>query len=124
GAAVRLEGRRPRRAGGLVSVLLRRDEACRDRSRCSGPAEPDAGEKRLRGRPGLHDHVGAERPKARQAVLAEAELAVRDVLENEEAIAARQLDERLAALAGKAHTGRVLEVRNAVEQLRLQTCGE
>ena len=82
------------------------------------PAEPHAGEERLRRRPGLDDDVGGERPEARQALLAEVEVAVGDVLEHEEAVAARQLDERFAALGGQAHPGRVLVVGDRVQQLR------
>ena len=40
------------------------------------------------------DDVGAEAPEARQRLVGEAELAVGDVLDDQEAVAARQLDQR------------------------------
>ena len=61
---------------------------------------------------------GAERPEARQVLVVEVEVAVGDVLEHDEAVVARELDERLAPLGRHAHAGRVLVVGDRVEQLR------
>ena len=112
------------RAGALVGELLRRDEPGGDLGRADGPAEPHAGEERLRRRARLHDDVRGEAPEARQRLVGEAELAVGDVLDDQEAVAARQLDQRRPPLGREAHAGRVLVVRDRVDELRAQPGGE
>ena len=108
------------RARALVGVLLAGNEL-RDDLRGPGcPAEPDTRQKSLGGRPCLHDHVRSERPQARQRFVAEGQLAVRNVLDDEEAVAARELDERLAALGREGNAGGILVVGDRVEQLRPQ----
>ena len=71
--------------------------------------------------PGLHDDVRSEAPEARECVVSEAELAVRDVLDDQEPVPARELDQRHAPLGGEAHACRILVVGNAVEELRAQS---
>ena len=80
------------------------------------PAEAHAGEERLRRRARLDDDVRREAPEARQRVAVEAELAVGDVLDDQEAVAARELDERRAPLGREADAGRVLVVGDRVER--------
>ena len=63
---------------------------------------------------------GASDHRRRQRSVAEVELAVGDVLDDEEAVAARKLDERLAPLGRERHAGRVLVVGDRVEELRPQ----
>ena len=58
-AHVLLEQPLAERAGALVGVLLRRDELRRDLAGADRPAEPHAGEERLRRRSRLDDHVRA-----------------------------------------------------------------
>src|SRR6185312_3201130 len=103
------------RARALVGVLLRRDELRDDRSRTDRPAEPHAREERLRRRPRLDDDVGCEAPQAWRRGAVEPELAVRHVLDEQEAVAARELDERGAPLGDERHARRVLVIRDRVE---------
>ena len=103
------------------SVFCFAETSCAQISAGPGrPAEPDAREERLRGRPRLDDRVRRERPEARQRVLAEVELAVGDVLDDEEPVPPRQLDQRLAPLDRQRHARRVLVVGDRVEELRPQ----
>src|SRR5439155_7618455 len=88
------------------------------------PAEPHAWEERLRGRSGLQDDVGPEAPEARRRDPFEAELPVRDVLDDEESVATGELDERPAPLADEADAGRILVVGDRIEELRAQPTGE
>src|SRR5581483_5227192 len=121
---VLLEEALAERARALVGVLLRRDELRRDARGGGRPAQPDAREERLRGRPDLDDDLGREAPEARQRGGVEAELAVGDVLDDEEAVPGGELDERATPLDRQADAGRILVVGNRVEQLRPQTGGE
>ena len=57
-------------------------------------------------------------------VVVEAELAVGDVLDDQEAVAACKLDQRAAPLGGQAHSRRVLVIRDRVEELRPQPAGK
>jgi hypothetical protein len=118
--AVLLEQALPERAGALVGVLLGPDELRDDLGRAHRPAEPHAGEEGLREGACLEDDVGGERPKARRPVLAEGELAVSDVLDEEEALMPRELDEGLSALGREADSRRILVVRDRVQELRRQ----
>ena len=71
----------------------------------------------------LHDDVGREAPEARERLPREAELAVRDVLDDQEPVAVRQLDQQRPPLGREADTGRVLVVGDAVDELRAEpTC--
>ena len=108
------------RARALVGVLLGGDELRRDVLGPDRPAEPDAGEEGLRGRPRLDDDVRAEAPEAQGRFGGEAELAVGDILDEQEAVAARELDQRLASLGGEADAGGVLVVGDRVDELRAQ----
>ncbi len=123
-AHVLLEEPLPERARALVGVLLRRDELRGHLGGSDRPAEPHAGKERLRRRPGLHDDVRREAPQARQRVAVEAELAVGDVLDDQEAVPPRELDEERAPLGREADAGRVLVVGDRVEELRAQPAGE
>jgi hypothetical protein len=102
------------------SVFCLPETSCATISAARLPAEPDTRQKSLGGRPRLHDHVRSERPQARQRFVAEGQLAVRNVLDHEEAVAARKLDERLAALGREGNAGGILVVGDRVEQLRPQ----
>src|SRR5512142_2585808 len=86
------------RAGALVGELLRPDEARDDVARADAPAEPRAREERLREGADLEDDVCAVRPEAAVGLAVEAELAVGDVLDDEEAVPPRELDEGRAPL--------------------------
>ena len=101
-AHVLLEQPLAERARALVGVLLRRDELRADLRRPDRPAEPHAREERLRRRPGLDDDVRREAPEARQRAAVEAELAVGDVLDDQEAVPPRELDERARAARREA----------------------
>ncbi len=116
--------RTPRTAAGRAR---RRTGRCSASPRRAAPRSLQARPPSRAGRPGRTSSTssrparptsGARRPEARQPLLAEAELAVGDVLEHEEAVAARQFDERFAALRRQAHARRVLVVGDRVEQLR------
>ena len=54
----------------------------------------------------------------------EAQLAVGHVLDHQEAVEARELDERRAAIGRETDTGRVLMIRNRVEELRPEAVGK
>ena len=110
--------------GALVGVLLRGDELSRDLGGRSGPAEPHAGEERLGRRPDLHDELGCRTPEARRPVAVEPELAVGDVLDDEEAVPTGKLDQRRAPLVREANSGGVLVVGDGVEELRAQPIGQ
>ena len=92
--------------------------------RADCPAEPDPGKHRLRGRACLDDDVRPEAPEARERVGGEAELPVRDVLDDQEPVPARELDQRRTPFAGEADAGRILVVGDAVDELRAQARGE
>ena len=86
-AAVLLDEPLAQPAGALVGVLLRRDELGDHVGRPGRPAQPHAGEERLRERAGLEDETGRERPQARQRSAVEGQLAVGDVLDDQHAVA-------------------------------------
>ena len=62
--------------------------------------------------------VGGEAPSPN------AELAVGDVLDDQEAVLPRELDEERTTVGGERHAGRVLVIRDRVEELRPQAVGE
>jgi hypothetical protein len=64
------------------------------------------------------DDVGRERPETRQRGRLEAELAIGDILEDHETFPARPLHESAAPVTGQAHAGRVVVIRDRVEDLR------
>src|SRR5581483_3645616 len=80
------------RAGALVRHLLRGHEPVDDAGRPGRPPEPEAGEQALRRRSGLNNDVRTEAPEARQRIVVEAQVAVGDVLDDQEAEAPRELD--------------------------------
>ena len=118
----------PRRAAVRVRPRTGRCSASRRQAewRCQPgqrPAEPDAREKGLRRRARLHDDVRREAPEARERLVGEGELTVRHVLDDQEPVVLRQLDELRSPLGDKAHAGRVLVVGDAVDELRAEpTC--
>ena len=119
-----LEEPLPERARALVGVLLGGDEPGGDLGRADRPAEPDA-----RGTASSTSCPSGRRRPARgsrgsAAVVGEAELAVGDVLDDQEPVPARELDERGAPLGRETDAGRVLVVGDRVEQLRAQPAGE
>ena len=63
---------------------------------------------------------GARLQRLGKRVGREAELAVGDVLDDQEPVPARELDQRGAPVAGETHTRRVLVVGDAVDELRAQ----
>src|SRR5829696_1112480 len=115
-----LEEPLPEGSRALVGQLLRCYELCGDLGRADGPAQPHAGAKWLRGRARLDDDVGAEAPEARQRLPGEPELAIGNILDDQEPVPARQLDERRAAVGREADAGRVLVVGDRVEELGAQ----
>ena len=124
GAAVLLEHPLAERAGALVRRLLRGGQLLDQLRRADRPAEPHAGEEHLGERAGLHDDVRRQRPQRRQRRPVERQLAVGDVLEDEHAVAAAGLHERLAAVERQRPARRVLELRDHVEELRPQPGGQ
>src|SRR5882724_1773558 len=112
------------RARALGGVLLRRNELCRHVGRANRPTEPHAGEQRLRCRPCLQDDLGGKAPETRLSFAVEAELTVGDVLDDQEAVAARGVDQQLAPLAGEADSRRVLVIRDRVDELWAQPVRE
>src|SRR5215213_1207976 len=88
------------------------------------PAETHAGAEDLRERAGLHDDVGGERPQRGQRAAVEGQVAVGDVLEDQHAVAAAQLDQRMPPLERERSPGRVLELRDDVGELGTQPVGE
>ena len=90
---------------------------------CS-PAEPEAGAEDLGEGPGLHHDVRSQRPQGRRRRCGEAELAVGDVLQDQESVAAGQRDQLLPPRQRHRQPGRVLEVGDRVEDLRPQTARE
>src|SRR6476620_10715319 len=100
-ADVFLEDSLSERPRALVGVLLRRDELRRHFSGSNRPPEPHAGKQRLRRRPRLQDHVGGKAPETRLSFVFEAELAVSDVLDDQEAVTACEPDQQLASFARK-----------------------
>src|SRR5215207_1230552 len=111
-------------AGALIGQLLRCDESAGHFRGADRPAEADTGEERLRRRPGLDDDVRAEAPQARQRLVLEAELPVRDVLDDEEAVSSRELHKRGATIGRETDSARVLMIRNRVDELGSEAAGE
>ena len=110
--------REPARA--LVGRLLRPRHLRDQRRGAARPPEPRSGHERLRERPDLDDGLRRERPQARKEPAVEAELAVGDVLDDEEAEATRDLDEHASPLERQRDTGRVLVLGDHVQELRTQ----
>ena len=67
---------------------------------------------------------GARLQRLGSVSLGEAQLAVRDVLDDQEAVVARELDQRRAPLRREADAGRVLVVGDRVDELRAQPVRE
>ena len=74
--------------------------------------------------PGLHDDVRRQAPEARERLVGEGELTVRHVLDDQEPVALRQLDEQRSPLGGEADAGRILVVGDAVDELRAEPARE
>ena len=88
------------------------------------PAEPEAGGEDLREGPGLQDDVRAERPQRRQRLAVEGQLAVGDVLEDQHAVAPAGVDQGVAARERERPPGRVLVLRDDVDEARAVARGE
>ena len=108
------------RARALVGELLRPREPGDDVGRAGRPPEPEPGGEDLRERPDLHDDAGVERPQRRLGGAVVGELAVGDVLDDEEPVPRGELDDHAAALARERDAARVLVVGVRVEELRPQ----
>src|SRR5439155_13982111 len=65
-----------------------------------------------------------EAPEARRRRAVEAELAVGDVLDDQEPVAPRELDERAAPFDRERHARWILMVRDRVQELRPQPAGQ
>ena len=88
-------------------------------------AHADAGADRLRERGGVDDGLGpAERQHRGERLALEAQLHVRVVLEDGEAVLAGQLEQPLALLERERAAGRVLEVGDDVRELRAGALAE
>ena len=105
------------RARALVGVLLGHGELLDDLGRAGGPPQPYAGEEGLGEGAQLHDHVGRQGVQAGQPLVGEAQLAVGDVLGDQDLVRAAQLDQCLPALQRHGAAGRVLVLRDRVEHL-------
>src|SRR5205085_4983099 len=97
-ADVLLEHPLPETPRALIGVLLRVDELRGDLRRRGCPAEPDARAEGLRRRPRLRDDVRPLAPEARECVVEVRELAIGDVLDDQEAVLPGERDQRLAPL--------------------------
>jgi hypothetical protein len=99
--------------GGAVHVVgaLLDEDPLLDGAARRHPADPQAAPDRLRERVDV-DHVavvlGAQ---SRRASVVEAEVAVDPVLDDEEAVAARELEQALAPALGEVEAGRVVAAR-------------
>src|SRR5262249_12945824 len=76
-------------AGALVGVLLGTDELARHLRRRRCPAQAEPRHEGLRRRPELGNRVRPQGPEARRPVALEAQLAVGNVLDDQEAVAPR-----------------------------------
>jgi hypothetical protein len=107
------------RRGAQIALLLAEVHLLLHGAGRDGPADADPGGEDLRERAEVDDERAAvKRPQRRQRVALVAQEAVRVVLEHQQLALVRDLDEALAPRQRQRHAGRVLEVRDRVDELR------
>jgi hypothetical protein len=97
--------------------LLRQDELLPDGVRRERPADPEARREDLRERPEVQDVVGVQRAQRGQRLGVEREQAVGVVLDDQQVVLAGDGDHLVPAAQALGDPGRVLEVRDRVEEL-------
>ncbi len=88
---------------------------------CAHPPHPQTGGERLGERPEVDHPVGAAGAQRRQRVTVEAEQPVGVVLDHQQVVRLRQRQHPLAPHLAERHAGRIVEVRDGVEELRPAT---